>query len=146
MNTYMHSRERSARTRFQPGELPSLPTSPRQEEAFQHFWSARTTSKAFCNNFYRAFASVVYFSTHCAPVETFVRGVTTASAFLSSQSFLASTIIMSFRPTMSARLVSSCTILITLPVTQSWLGRMFIFLIHRLVGLRGAVKTSLFFI
>ena len=42
INAYTHSLERSARTRLQP-ECPSLTSSQRQEEAFQHFWSARTT-------------------------------------------------------------------------------------------------------
>ena len=146
MNAYMHTLERSARTRFCTGKRPSLYLLRVRRKHSGMFGRHVPLAEHVLIHFHRAFVSVVYFSTRCAPIETLVRGVTSASAFLAGQPFPASTITMSFRPIMSARLVSSCTILITLPVAQSWLGRTFICSIHRLVGCRGDVNSSMFFV
>ena len=119
INAYTHSLERSARTRFQSGELTSLTSFPHRGKHSGVLDRHVPLAKYVIKLFHRAVSSVVHFSTRCAPVETFVRGVTSAPAFLAGQAFPSSSVIMSFGSTMSARFVPSCTIVITLTITRS---------------------------
>ena len=146
MNLYMHSLERSARTRFQPGERPSLTSSPRRGEAFRRVWSARTTCEACYKTFPSgSFLRRALLHTLRTRRNIFQRG--DLGARISGRSGVSSILCHHvFRPTTSARLVPSCTIVITLTINRSWLGRTFLSSIHRLAGCCGAVNTSLFFV
>ena len=102
-NAYMHSLERSARTRLHPGKRPNLTSVPPRPETFLVLGRHILLAHQIVSLFQRALTTLMHFFTSSARVNLLVRWMPFTAALLASQSFPASTIILLDRLIMNAR-------------------------------------------